>query len=181
MPLIDFAIVLLVIWAAYNGWRKGFVKELVSMAGFLLGLFIAAAVYSAFGAEISAKLGVVGGIIVFLLLWIVVPIVLGVVGEVLTKALKGLKMGLPNSILGMAVSLLKYLVLMSCLFNALSFAGLVSPSKAEASMFYEPVKNFLGKAFNAVSKDSDGSVAPADSVEEDSIVYIINREDSASR
>ena len=88
------------------------------------------------------------------------------------EALKGMKIGLPNSILGAAVSLIKYLILMSCVFNVMSFLGIVSQAKAEESFLYEPVKNSLGYAFKAYgeSHSQDGEAA-GDSVytENDSI------------
>lgn len=167
MPFIDFAILLLLIWAVYSGWRHGLLKELVSAVGFVVGLFIAASLYSAFGEHLAPRIGAsvtVASIVAFLVLWIVVPIVLGMLANILTKALKGMHVGLPNSLLGAAVSVVKYLVLMSCVFNVLSFLGMVSPQKAEESFFYEPVRSSLGRAFAAWRADhADDSAQPADS------------------
>lgn len=170
MPFIDFAILLLVIWAAYKGWRQGLLKELASMVGFVVGLLVAAALYSQFGEYLAPHLGApltAAKIVAFAVLWIVVPIVLGMVANLLTKALRGMRIGLPNSILGAAVSLLKYLVLMSCVFNVMSALGIVSQEKANASFFYEPIKDSLGNAFKAYgehrqdsgSQDSDSTGA----------------------
>ena len=94
MPFIDFVILLLVIWALYKGWRQGFLKEIISMVGFVVGLFVAAGLYSSFGEYLSPHIGAsptVANILAFLVLWIVVPIVLGLVANLLTKALKGMK------------------------------------------------------------------------------------------
>lgn len=174
MPFIDFAILLLVIWAAYKGWRQGFLKELASMVGFVVGLFVAAALYSQFGEYLAPHLGApltAAKIIAFVVLWIVVPIVLGMVANLLTKALKGMRIGLPNSILGAAVSLLKYLVLMSCVFNVMSALGIVSQEKASASFFYEPIKDSLGNAFKAYGEhrqDVDSQDADSTDTEDDS-------------
>ena len=107
------------------------------MVGFVVGLFVAAGLYSSFGEYLSPHIGAsptVANILAFLVLWIVVPIVLGLVANLLTKALKGMKIGLPNSILGAAVSLIKYLILMSCVFNVMSFLGIVSQAKAEEAV-----------------------------------------------
>lgn len=150
MEFIDFIILLLVIWAIYKGWRAGFLKEIISMIGFFVGLLVAAALYSKFGEYLSPRIGAspgVSDVIAFILLWVVVPIVLGLVANILTKALKGMKLGLPNSILGAAVSVLKYVVLMSCIFNVMSAIGIISREKSENSLFYEPVKNSLKEAF----------------------------------
>lgn len=171
MSFLDFAIILLLIWAVYKGWQQGLLRELISMGGFIIGLFIAATLYSSFSDVLTPRLGTspgVGDIIAFLLLWIVTPIVLGLVANILTRALRGMRIGLPNSILGAAVSVMKYLILMSCIFNVMSVLNIVSPAKAEASLLYEPVRKSLGMAFEAyrnahedesLGSDSD-SVAP---------------------
>lgn len=168
MPFIDFVILLLFIWAVYKGWRQGFLKEIISMVGFVVGLFVAAELYSSFGGFLSPHIGAsptVANILAFLVLWIVVPILLGLLANLLTKALKGMKIGLPNSILGAVVSVLKYLILMSCVFNVMSFLGIVGKDKAEKSYLYEPVKNSLGYAFKAYSESHrQGDAAAEDSV-----------------
>ncbi len=165
MPFIDFVILLLFIWATYKGWRQGFLKEIFSMAGFVVGLFVAAGLYSSFGGFLSPRIGAsptVANILAFLVLWIVVPILLGLAANLLTKALKGMKIGLPNSILGAVVSVVKYLILMSCVFNVMSFLGIVGKDKAEESYLYEPVKNSLGYAFKAYSESHQQDNAAAE-------------------
>ena len=39
---LDIFIIAILLWAGFNGWKKGLLKELISMGGFLLGLLIAA-------------------------------------------------------------------------------------------------------------------------------------------
>lgn len=154
MAFIDFIILLLAIWAVYRGWRAGFLKEIISMIGFFVGLFLAAALYSNFGEYLAPKIGAspgVSDVIAFILIWVVVPILLGMVANILTKALKGMKLGLPNSILGAALSTMKYLVLMSCIFNVMSAIGITGPEKTKDSVLYNPVKDALGKMFEYIT------------------------------
>lgn len=165
MSFIDFIILLLAVWAVWRGWRAGFLKELVSMAGFFVGLFVAAALYSQFGDYLAPKIGAppgAGDLVAFIILWVVTPIALGFVAGILTKALKGMRLGLPNSILGAALGVAKYLVLMSCVFNVMSATGIVSREKAEESLLYQPVKSALGKVFNLLSKPGSADEAAAD-------------------
>lgn len=155
MAFIDFIILLLIIWAIYKGWQAGFIKEIMSMIGFFAGLLVAAALYSNFGEYLAPRIGAapaVSDIIAFVMLWVIVPILLGLVANILTKALKGMKMGLPNSVLGAVVSTLKYMVLMSCIFNVMSFTGMISSAKAKESLLYEPVKGSLEKAFHLMNR-----------------------------
>lgn len=160
MAFIDFIILLLAIWAVYRGWRAGFLKEIISMIGFFVGLFLAAALYSNFGEYLAPKIGAspgVSDVIAFILIWVVVPILLGMVANILTKTLKGMKLGLPNSILGAALSTMKYLVLMSCIFNVMSAIGITGPEKTKDSVLYNPVKDALGKMFEYINDNRNNN------------------------
>ena len=148
------AIILLVLWSVYHGWKQGFFKELVSMAGFFVGLFIAFRLYSSFGGYLMPDLSsgsVIGDYLckalAFVLIWIIVPILMGVAANVLTKSLQGLHLGRLNDICGSAVSMVKYLVLMSFVFNAMDFIGIMNADKKSASIFYEPVASVVQRAF----------------------------------
>ena len=153
MAFIDFIILLLAIWAVYRGWRAGFLKEIISMIGFFVGLFLAAALYSNFGEYLAPKIGASPGVSDV----IAVPILLGMVANILTKALKGMKLGLPNSILGAALSTMKYLVLMSCIFNVMSAIGITGPEKTKDSVLYNPVKDALGKMFEYINDNKNNN------------------------
>ncbi len=165
--MIDIFIVVLLAWAAYSGWRAGFVKELVSSAGFLVGLLIAATCYSAFGEALAVngtETNIVTNIIAFFLLWIIVPIVLGFVANILTKALKGMQLGMPNSILGAAVSLLKYFVLLSCVLNVMGALHIMNQERTASSHLYGPVTQSLQAFFPEAPADTTAAEVKADTV-----------------
>lgn len=155
------------LWSAYSGWKQGFLKELASAGGFLAGLLIAATCYSTLGEYLTragSGLGVMTNVVAFFLLWIIVPIFLGFVANMLTKALKGLKLGLPNSLLGAVVSIVKYAVLLSCVFNVMSALRIMDEERTKNSHLYEPAKGALSFAFSSfkgvqASEPSD-STAP---------------------
>lgn len=168
--MIDIFIVIVLLWAAWRGWQAGLLKEVVSTVGFLIGLFVAATCYSSFGEYLAvngSETNMITSVIAFFLLWIAVPIVLGLVANVLTKALKGMKLGVPNSILGAVVGLLKYLVLLSCVFNAMSALHILNEEKTEQSHLYAPVSGALGMFFPADStqvEPTDTSAVKNDTV-----------------
>lgn len=158
--MIDLFILVLMIWAAFNGWRNGFIKEVVSSVGFLAGLLIAATCYSTFGeylAVTGTESNMFTSVVAFFLLWIVVPIVLGLVVNILTKALKGMQLGLPNSILGALVSLVKYVVLISCVLNVMQALHILNEEKTEDSKLYAPVTGVLQWLW-----ENHGTLMPAD-------------------
>ena len=53
--MIDAFILILMAWAAFSGWRAGFLKEIVSTVGILVGLFIAATCYSFLGEYLAVS------------------------------------------------------------------------------------------------------------------------------
>lgn len=144
--MIDIFIIVLLVWAGYSGWRAGFLKEVISTVGFLIGLLVATACYSAFGKYLAvdgSDTNVVTSVIAFLLLWVIVPIFLGLVANILTRALKGMQLGIPNSILGALVSLIKYFVLLSCVLNVMDGLHILNKDQTEGSYLYAPVTGAL--------------------------------------
>lgn len=148
---IDIFIVILFIWALFNGWRNGFLKEVVSAGGFIVGLLVAALFYQTLGEYLTvdgSKVNMVTSIVAFLILWIMTPCILGFVANNLTRALRGMRLGLPNSLLGAAVSALKFLILISCVLNMMNVLGIMNPERTRDSHLYGPVKGALTFIFH---------------------------------
>ena len=170
--MIDIFIIVLLLWAAFSGWRAGFLKEVISSIGFLVGLFVAATCYSAFSDTLAVsgtETNIYTNIVAFFLLWIIVPIILGFVANVLTKALKGMKLGMPNSILGALVSLLKYFVLVSCVLNVMGALHIMNEEKAATSHLYKPVTEALQVFLPHSMTESAKQENAADSTQNDTI------------
>lgn len=148
--MIDIFIVVVILWAIYNGWRAGLLKEVISTVGFLVGLLVAATCYSTFGEYLTVEgteTNMVTSIIAFLLLWIAVPIMLGLIANLLTRALKGMHLGLPNSLLGALVSLAKYTILLSCVLNVMVGLHIMDTEKAGDSHLFGPTCDVLKFCF----------------------------------
>lgn len=168
--MIDLFIIIVALWALFSGWRAGVINELMSTFGILVGLLIAATCYR-YGHDFLAVNGsetnMVTSIIAFLLLWIIVPIALGFVANVLTRSLKTFRLGMPNAILGAVVCLLKYLVILSCVFNVMQELSIMNQEKVATSKLYTPVAGALGMFFSdeeGSAEGSNGAATPADSV-----------------
>ena len=155
---LDILIIAILLWAGFNGWKKGLLKELISMGGFLLGLLIAATCYSILGEYLTvngSQVNMLTSIVAFLILWIIVPIALGFVATMLTKTLKGMQLGTPNSILGLLVSVLKSGLLLSCLLSAMNALGLLSQEKVAGSHLYKPTTSIVSFIFEHGITQSD--------------------------
>lgn len=149
--MLDIFIIVVLLWALFSGWRAGFVKEVASMVGALVGLLVAATCYASFGEYLAVngtETNMVTSVIAFFLLWIIVPIVLGFAANVLTKSLKGMKLGMPNSILGALISALKYLIILSCVLNVMQSLHILNEEKAQQSTLLTPVTGALRMCFD---------------------------------
>ncbi len=162
---IDLFIIVIALWAAFSGWRNGCLKEIVSTIGFLLGLLVAAMFYEQLGDYLAiegTEVNMVTSILAFFILWIIVPIALGLAASILTKALDSMCLGFPNKLLGAAVSLVKYAVLVSCVLNMMSVLNIMDKEKAAESRLFAPAKALLTMCFNhpAVTEQLDNLSLP---------------------
>ena len=164
METIDLAVILLILWAVFTGWRRGLLKELVSMCGFFVGLLAAYLIYITFGDELAPSVssdGVsghfFGSIAVFVITWVVVPIVLGVAANVVTRSFKSLLFGKMNAFGGAVVCAVKYLILMSFVFSAMDFLGIMNREKSQASWFYGPISHLAGEVFSGKARPKSQS------------------------
>lgn len=143
---IDIFLLVLLAWAVFSGWRNGFVKEAFNTLGLIVGLAFALLVYSVMGECLTVDGSTVNkllSIVAFLLLCIVMPIVCGFAANVLTHAIRSSLLGLPNSLLGVGFSVLKFLLLVSFAFNVMNNLCIVRPDTAASSLLFEPVSKVL--------------------------------------
>lgn len=144
---IDIFIAVLLLWAIVDGWRSGFIKELFSTLGVLAGLLLAAVVYLYFGDTVFAVNGsetnMVLSIAAFLLIWIALPMVFGLIATLITSAIKGMKLGLPNSLLGMLFSVVKLGLLLSCALNMMVQLNILNKEMTSDSKLFDPAVELL--------------------------------------
>lgn len=168
---IDIFIVVVLLWSAWTGWNNGLLREIVSSVGFFAGLLVAALCYSTLGRYLAvdgSQSNMLTSVVAFFILWIMVPLLLGMAATLLTKALKGMKLGLPNSFFGMLVAVFKYLVLLCVVFSAMDALGIMNEERVRTSRLYPPMRGVLAGAAARLSDDSanedDAADAPGDTV-----------------
>ncbi len=139
---VDIIIILILLWGAWSGWRAGLIKEIFSTCGFLGGLVVACLLYKTLGEHLTPALGsgslasYAGCVLAFIIIWVIVPIVCGVFANGLTKAVNAMMLGPVNSLLGLLLGTIKYFLLISFVFSAMSYASILSEEKKEASVLY---------------------------------------------
>lgn len=154
--MLDIFIIVVIVWALFSGWRNGLLKEIVTSAGYLFGLLIAATCYSTFGQYLAvngSQSNMVTSIIAFFILWVISPIVLGLVANLMTKVLNRAHLGGLNRIAGAAVSLLKFTILLSCVLSVMSALGILDEQRTKESHLFEPIKGVVSSVIDMVIDD----------------------------
>lgn len=181
---IDLFIIVLLLWAIFSGWRHGFIKEVFNLLGIIAGLIIASLVYLLF----HKYLGVHGrtaddvlNVIAFFILVIFLPIGLGFACSPLTRFVKhSLRMGLPNSLLGAAVSVVKFLLLVSFAFNTMAQLGILNYDRTAGSHLFRPVTAVL-QDLTAVTVGRTAGTGTDGTDRPDTLTVEFNRPDSLHR
>ncbi len=142
MNAIDLIVCLVAVLAVWNGWRRGFILQICSLVGLLAAIFLAARFGAPVGEwlKLDPAVAAAGG---FAAVLVVVLIAVAVAGRLLRKIFQFAGFGLLDVVLGIAVSLLKYMLLLSALFAAFETLNrdyaLVEPQVIEESRTFRPV------------------------------------------
>lgn len=150
MNAVDLIVCLVLALAVWNGWRQGFILQICSLAGIVAGIWLAAR----FGAEVGgwlrldAEIAAAGGFVTVL---VAVILLVAIAGRLIRKLFHFAGFGIADTLLGIAVSVLKYLLVLSVLFSAFDTLNadytLVGPQTIEKSKSYKPVMRLSDAVF----------------------------------
>lgn len=161
--MFDVFIIIVFVWAIISGWRNGLLTELVSLGGHLAGLVVACIVYSLLGKHLAvsgSRTAMILNIVAFFIIWIIVPIVLGLAANTLTHFMKPLHIRGLNNAAGAAISTLKFTILLSAVFAAMTALGILNEEKANDSRLYNPLKTLLAGAVDWAIDDNIRAINP---------------------
>ena len=144
MLVLDWILLALMAFGAVKGWRRGFVRQILSLVAFFVGLLVAKACYTMLGGVLSPYLNdhtTVANIVAFILIWIAVPGCLALVGEMISTVLDKLfVLGTLNSFLGALIGLFKYELILGAFIWVFSLTQILSPATMEESVLCKPLK-----------------------------------------
>lgn len=139
---IDLIVCLFLILAVWSGWRRGFIVQMCSLAAIVTGIWLA----SRFGLPLGRclrlddEIAAAGGFVVVFVLTI---LAVAIAGRLLRKLFRFAGFGVADIVLGIIVSMVKYLLVLSVLFSAFDALNvdysLVGPRTLEQSKSYRPV------------------------------------------
>ena len=159
MNIFDIITLIFALLAVVNGWRKGFITQLCSLIGILGGVALAVA----FGAKVGALFGIdptFSKPIGFMVTFVVSTIATSFIAKILSSIFSSIGLGGLDSLLGIALSALKYGLILSVLFVAFENLNkevhLIKPHIISESKCFKPISALSDTAlswFNTFTKE----------------------------
>ena len=160
MNTVDLVFAILLLWAAYRGFTKGFIVQLATLAALLLGI-LGAVLFSDFTSGlIITKFDVSGQylpILSFAVTFIVIVIAVHLLAKVLNKLIDAIALGIVNRLLGVLFSLLKTAFIVSIVLVLINKAdnkyNFIPDETKDESLLYKPLSNFAPMIFPYLNFD----------------------------
>ncbi len=157
MSFIDIIIILFLLWGAIQGFSKGLIIEVATLAGMVFGVYLAIR-YSPYIEEILRDfLNVTSRYIAYIALAVTfVVVVAGVyaMGKILTKLVNILALGWVNKLIGSVFGILKYVVIVCVLLLILDAVNgkfeFLSEETLQKSKLFSPFLNFAQNIYNSL-------------------------------
>lgn len=147
MNTIDLIVWIVLALAVWSGWRQGFVVQVCSLAGIVAGIWAAARYGAAVGGwlRLDETIAAPGGFVVVL---VAVVLVVGIAARLVRGVFRFAGLGVADIVLGIAVSVFKYLLVLGVLFSAFDTLDeddvFIAPRTIEESKFYRPLIRLSG-------------------------------------
>lgn len=142
MNVFDIIVCLALLWAVFSGWFRGFAVQVLTLAGVVAALYLAAA----YGRGLGSLLGMeesVSGVVGFMIIFLAALVAVGVAGRLMRSVFRFAGLGGLDSLLGVVFSAAKVLLVLSVVFAW--FAALnadfewVGRETIEESAWFRPV------------------------------------------
>ena len=147
MSYLDLFFGLVLAWGAYSGFSKGLIKELASILGVIIGVFLAKNYYPYLDIKLKLIFESEAGFISILsaiLIFLLTIMVFKIIAKFLTKFLKIIALGLLNRIIGSVFGIFKTVLLLCILVfifsNINNVTGIIKAEKLSQSFFYSKIE-----------------------------------------
>jgi membrane protein required for colicin V production len=150
MNLLDLILLVPVVWLCIRGFSKGFIIELASLIGLVLGI-LAAWYFSGYVRDLLkdyfSLTDQVLKIISYIVIFLAVMLIVYLIGKIIEKFVDIIAMGWLNKLLGAVFGLVKGIVLVSIILFIIEKTDpgekVIKPQVKEKSMFYQPIMQLV--------------------------------------
>ena len=166
MHTIDLVLGIALLLGAIRGYQKGFFHEIATLAGLVVGVFLAI-----LGSNIAGRIAEnyvdwniqVVKIIAFIIVFLAVAWFIRVLGVLLTRLFKALMLGFINRIAGFFTGLLKWALILAVSLMVVDFFdvenSLITGRMRDSSFFFPHLEFLYDYITNAIGfEDFPGSI-----------------------
>ena len=148
MNVFDIIVYLALAWAVFNGWRRGFLLQMMSLVAVIAALYFAAQ----YGSELERILAInvgVEGVAGFIIIFVGALIITAIGGYVLRAVFRFAGLGVADILLGILFSVAKLGLIVSVLFSWFASVNKnydwVSKQTVEESRWFKPISEVTDK------------------------------------
>lgn len=153
--VLDIILLIPLLWFGYNGYKKGLIIELTSLAAFILGLYLAF-YFSDFTANILRQYFTIDekymAAISFIVTFIGVLFIVLAIGKMLEKVIDILLLGFLNKFAGAIFGVLKGALFLSIIIFVINYFdgnhSLIKKETKEQSVFYQPIESIAPSLYS---------------------------------
>ena len=163
MNFFDILTLVALIWAVVSGWRSGFVSQLLGLLGIILGIVLSLRYGAAVGEmfNIDARFSVVAG---FLITFVATLIIATLIARLIARVLSFVGLGWVNTLLGIVLSIIKGLIVLSMLYAAIFALNanlqFVEPQYFDNSISFDLVRKCAEPLFNYWNEAKQAILSP---------------------
>lgn len=157
MGIIDIILMVILLWSAVQGFRKGLIIQASKLVALAIGIFGAMMLYEPCAALMSEHTTISEGstkIVVFGLLFIVIIVLVNLVSRLITRVVEAVALGLLNRLLGVIFSIVLAALSLSIVMFLINFIDssihFIPDSIREGSILLPPIENFAPNIFESL-------------------------------
>lgn len=120
MNWLDIIIVIIVVYCIFEGYKTGLIKQLATLAGFIVGAVLSGTISSIILPILQSKIGSsenILGPLSYILAFTAIMIVFYLLGSMIQSIVETVKMGALNRLAGIVLCLAKWVFVTSILLN----------------------------------------------------------------
>lgn len=153
--ILDIIIIIPLLLFAWQGYKKGFIIEVATLAALILGLYFSF-YFSDYAARLLNEYFTIDekyiAALSFIVTFIVVVIAISAIGKVLQKFIDIILLGFLNKAAGAIFGIIKGALLLSILLLIINYfdtsQNLIKEEYKEKSVFYEPIADFAPQLYS---------------------------------
>lgn len=148
MNVFDIIVYVALAWAVFNGWRRGFLLQMMSLVAVVAALYLSVKYCSEVGALLGLD-GTTQPIAGFIVIFAVTLILLTIAGYLMRKVFRFAGLGMVDILFGILFSVLKIGVIVSALFAWFAAVNKdydwASKQTVEESRWFTPISGVVDK------------------------------------